>query len=259
MLTRTCKKFFVFVNKIQRFQKADRHMKDVFNIPMEYSFFSHFPSDFKIFFHNHFPGYANKLYLKWFMSHLKDYLNERLLFAHVYWCRRNTNDPYGCKICLPVYRCKIMDSTEPNTQAVFSLISYGRWDEEFVKIFENEDYYSTQINKSFKSCPPRDFVHCYNQLLNYFAKIGVRIFLNLGKRYFFFSKFEQKFFYDGYLEQTRYLFSSITSNVRKSYIKSAVEYLVPVRDYDSTYFIVSNNYYIQYLKKRKQKCRCERS
>ena len=102
-----------------------------------------------------------------------------------------------------------------------SLISYGCWDEQFIKIFQNCDYYSNDQNEWYRNCPPREFVYCYNLLLNYFAKIGVRIYMNVGKKYLFFSKFKEKFFYDRFLEHTRYLFSSIISNVRKAYIKTA--------------------------------------
>ena len=225
MLSRTCKRFFALVNGIERFKKAESHLKNVFNIKAEYSFFAHFRSEFKILFHNHFSGYINSLHLKWFMSIVLEQLNERLLFAHVYWCRRNSNDEFSCQYCRPVRRCKIFDYTESNTVAVFSLISYGRWDEDFIKIFENDNYYSPEINKMYKSCQPRDFIWCYNQLLNYFVKITVRIFINIGKKHLFFSKFNQKFFYDSYLEQTRYLFSSVISNLRKTYIKGAVEKL----------------------------------
>ena len=253
MLSRTCKRFFVLVIGIERFKKAEFHMKNVFNMKAEYSFFAHFRSEFKFLFCNHFSGYANFLHLKWFMSIFLEQLNERLLFAHVYWCRRNSNDEFSCQYCRPVRRCMTFDYTESNTVAVFSLKSYGRWDEDFIKFFENDNYYSPEINKMYKSCLPRDFIWCYNQLLNYFAKIAVRIFINIGKKHLFFSKFNQKFFYDCYLEQTRYLFSSVISNFRKTYIKEAVEKLVPFRDYDSTYLIICNNYYIQYKKQKSNK------
>ena len=135
MFSRTCKRFFEVVNRIDRFKKAESHMLRVFNLLTELSVFAHFPSEFKIMFHNHFAGYANALHLKWFMKYLEEHLNKRLLFAHVYWCRRNSNEEFCCKYCIPVKRCKILDYTEANTLAVFSLISYGRWDEQFIKIF----------------------------------------------------------------------------------------------------------------------------
>ena len=188
MFSRTCKRFFALVNRIERFQKAESHMKRVFCMQSEYAFFAHFRSEFMILFLNHFAGYANSLHLKWFMRFITDHLNERMLFAHVYWCRRNSNDIFGCRYCMPVHRCKILDYTEENTQSVFCLNSYGRWDKDFIKIFQDDDFYTSEQNKAYKSCPQRDFVYCYNQLLNYFAKIAVRIYLNIGKKYLFFFK-----------------------------------------------------------------------
>ena len=251
-MSRTCKKFFTLVNKLSRFRIYEAHMKEVFIMKNDYLFFSDFRSSFKVFFLNHFGGYANYLHMKWFLSIIYEHLNERVLFAHVYFCRRNSNDPFSCEYCRPVPRCKIFDDDEWKTVAHYSLITYGRWDESFVHIFENEDFYTPDINRFYKSCPSRDFIWCYNQLLNYFAKISVRIFLNIGKNYLFFSRFKQKFFYDGYVENARGLFKGIVENLSKSYLKAAVKNLVPIRDYDPTYLIISNIPYVNYKQEKKR-------
>ena len=190
--------------------------------------------------------------MKWFLSIIYKHLNERVLFAHVYFCRGNSNDPFSCEYCRPVPRCKIFDDDEWKTVAHYSLITYGRWDKSFVRIFENEDFYTPDINRFYKSCPSRDFIWCYNQLLNYFAKISVRIFLNIGNNYLFFSRFKQKFFYDGYVENARGLFKGIVENLSKSYLKAAVKNLVPMRDYDPTYHIISNIPYVKYKQEKKR-------
>ena len=112
------------------------------------------------------------------------------------------------------------------------------------------------MNILHRHCPPKDVIYCYNQLLNYFGKIAVGVYMNLGKRYIFIGNFKQKFFYEKYIEQGRYLFSSIALlNVKKAYIKTAVRSLVPVAHYDPSY-LISNIPYIQYLKKKKTICLC---
>ena len=198
-----------------------------------------------------YPSYANKLYLKWFLSYFKEQLNERFLFGHFCWCRRNTNDKYSCKFCIPVERCFKPDYGEINTTGIYSLNSYGRWNENFTNFFQNLHYYSNDMNILHRHCPPKDVIYCYNQLLNYFGKIAVGVYMNLGKRYIFIGNFKQKFFYEKYIEQSRYLFSSIVLNVKKAYIKTAVRSLVPVAHYDPSYLIISNIPYIQYPKKKK--------
>ena len=105
------------------------------------------------------------------------------------------------------------------------------------------------MNILHRHCPPKDVI-CYNQLLNYFGKIAVRVYMNLRKRYIFIGKFKQKFFYEKYMEQSRCLFSSIVLNVKRAYIKTVVRSLVPVAHYDPSYFMISNIPYIQYLKKK---------
>ena len=157
--------------------------------------------------------------MQWFLSIIYEHLNKRVLFAHVYFCRRNSNDPFSWKYCSPVPRCKIFDYSEHKTISKYSLSTYGRWDENFINIFENEDFYSPEINRSYKSCPPRDFKWCYNQLLNYFAKIAVRIFLNIGRNHLFFSRYNQKTFYDGYVENIRTLFKNIALHKIPDYQK----------------------------------------
>ena len=250
-MSRTCKKFLTMVNKLSRFRNYEAHMKQVFIMKTDHLFFADFRSRFKIFFLNHFSGYANYLHMKWFLSILYEQLNERVLFAHVYFCRRNSNDPFSCEYWRAVPQCKIFDNDEYKTIAHYSLITYGRWDENFVRIFQNEDFYSSDINRMYKACPSRDFIWCYNQLLNYFAKISVRIFLNIGKNHLLFSRFKQKFFYDGYVENSRNLFKSIVDNLSKSYLKAAVARLVPIRDYDPMYLVICNIPYVKYKQKKK--------
>ena len=250
MMSRTCKKFFTMVNGLSRFKNYEKHMKQVFIMKTDLHFFANFQSNFKIFFLNHFSGYANYLQMQWFLSIIYEHLNERVLFAHVYFCRRNSNDPFSCKYCSPVQRCKIFDYSEHKTISKYSLSTYGRWDENFINIFENEDFYSIEINRSYKSCPPRDFIWCYNQLLNYFAKIAVRIFLNIGRRHLFFSRYNQKNFYDGYVENIRALFKNIVENLRKTYLKEAVVKLVPIRDYEPMHLVICNTAYVKFKEKK---------
>ena len=217
-------------------------------------FFQHFQVKLIFFFHKHFPNYIDSIYLQWFLSYLEDNLHERSIFGHLYWCMRNSNDPYSCKICCNVTKCSIFDYSENSTVGIYGLCSYKRWDEDFAKIFEDDEYYTIRQNMCFKNCPPRYAIYSYNQLLNYFGKISIRIFLNTGKNYFFFGKYKQRFVYQEYLNHTKKLWRNIISATRKVYIKEALNRLMPYRDYDATYLIICNSCYIQYLKS-KEKCK----
>ena len=50
MFGRTCKRFFCLVKKMKRFTKAEQHLSQVWQIPMEYGFLSTFPSEINFFF-----------------------------------------------------------------------------------------------------------------------------------------------------------------------------------------------------------------
>ena len=167
--------------------------------------------------------------------------------------KKNSNNMLVCKFCQPVKRCMIFDKSEADMRYKYELTSYGRWNEEFIQIFQNKDYFTNSLNLKYKSCPRREIIYSYNQLINYFAVIATRVYFNLGKHFLFFSRYKQKFLYDNYLEQSKYLFSSIVKNVRKAYARSAVRYLRPVTDYDPTYFIISNALYVLYLKEKENK------
>ena len=184
------------------------------------------------------------------MSYFKEQLNERFLFGQFSGVEEvpTTNIPVSFAFLLKDVLNSIM--VKLNTTGIYSFNSYGRWNENFIKIFQNLDYYSNDMNILHRHCPPKDVIYCYNQLVNYFGKIAVRVYMNLGERYIFIEKFKQKFFYEKYREQSRCLSSSIVLNVKKAYIKTAVRSLVPVAHYDPSYLIISNIPYIQYLKKR---------
>ena len=83
------------------------------------------------------------------------------------------------------------------------------------------------------------------------SEISVRIFLNIGKKHLFFSRFNQKVFYDGYVENIRTLFSNVVDNLRKTYLKEAAEKLVPIRDYQPMYLVICNIPYVKFKNEEK--------
>ena len=135
LLARTCKRLNILINSLGFMKRAGRHLADVFVIPMDHAFLMLFAKDFTRHFNKHWSGYANNLYLKYFLSICQEQLNERILFGHLYWCVRNSTNKYYYKFCCPVTRCMIFDTSEDDMCYKYELVSYKRWDEKFLKIF----------------------------------------------------------------------------------------------------------------------------
>ena len=129
----------------------------------------------------------------------------------------------------------------------YQLFTYSRWDEKIVKIFKDEVYFSDNFNFKYKGCFPIEIVYSHNQLINFFAVVAVRIYFNIGKKYFFVRQFRQKHLYNYFLQQSRKLFSAVIKNVRKRYVSEAVSYLTLVRDYDPAYLKITNTFYMHYI------------
>ena len=182
---------------------------------------------------------------------IKGHLTSRFIVGHLYWCQRSTNLENYCKFCSLVRRCFILDKSEEDTRYLSSLYHYQKYDEHHERVFRNNDYFSKELNLIHRNCESFEHVYSYNQLINLFGIISVRVFLNIGKNYFFVGRFKQGYMYNYFLSWTRRLFYRISQNISKQYCSNAILHLKPIRDYNPMYLKISNVPYIDYLEKEK--------
>ena len=251
LLGRTCKRLHSLIRSSDFIKRAEEHLADVFVIPVERLFSDTFVSEFRRYFLNQYRDLHNVLYLKYFLSLCKDQLTSRLIFEHLYWCRRSSYK-YSCKYCCPVKRCLILDENEDHMRYRYLLFHYSRWDEKIIKIFKDEAFFSDDFNLKYKSCYPIEIIYSYNQLMNFFGVIGVRIYFNIGKKHIFIRQFRQKHLYNCFLQFSRKLFSAIIESVKKHYVSNVVRLLRPVRDYDPTHLKITNTFYMRNIGKKWQ-------
>ena len=67
LFARTCKKFNSLINSSGFIKRAERHLADVFVVPMEQMFIEPFIDDFSGFFKKHWKDIDNVFYLKYFL------------------------------------------------------------------------------------------------------------------------------------------------------------------------------------------------
>ena len=254
---RSCKRFFRLANDCTFLKRANKHFSNCFVLPIEDDFTREFCSAFEKHFKKHYTNLDNILYLKYFLSIIKEHLNGRFIFGHVYWCQRSTNLRKYCKFCCPVRRCWVLDRSEADTRYINQLYHYQRYDEHHENLFQNNDYFSKDLNLEFKKCEYFEYIYSYNQLLNFFGIVSVRIFLNIGKNYFFLGKMKQGHMYNYYMFWVSRIFNCVAKALSKQYCSTAIHHLRPVRGYDPSYLKISNSWYIDFLEKKK--CICEHS
>ena len=228
-------------------KRAAKHLSDIFIVPIENDFGREFCAAFENYFRQHYMDSENILYMKYFLAIVREHMTSRFVFGHLYWCQRISNLKNQCKFCRLVKRCYILDKSEYDQRYYYVLYHYQRYDEHSERIFEENDFFSKDLNQTFKKCQPFEFVYSYNQLVNLFGVIAARLFFNIGKNYFFVGRFKQEHLYKYFLSWSKRLFASVCKNVSKQYISNAIHYLTPIRDYDPTYLKISNVSYIDYI------------
>ena len=88
-----------------------------------------------------------------------------------------------------------------------------------------------------KKCNYFENVYTPTQLINLFGVVACRLYLNLGKKYFFVGKLKDNSFQYAYCsKQTKKLFDFVCQNINYRYADYAVHNYKPFVDYDSYYF-----------------------
>ena len=182
---RTCKRFFALINNQEFMKRCDRHQRDIFIMRIERDFTRDFCSAFDKFFRKHYNDYDHILHMRFFLSIVREHLNSRFIFGHLYWCKRSTNLTNFCEFCCQVRRCYVYDKSETETRYAYGLYHHQAYNEHHESIFINDDFFSKDLNIIHKQCDYFEHIYDYNQLINLFGIIAVRIFFNISKKFFF--------------------------------------------------------------------------
>ena len=222
-------------------RRAQRHL-NIFIVPIENEFGREFCPAFENYFRRHCSDLSNILYMKYLLAIVREHLTSRFVFGRLYWCKRSTNLKNQCKFCCLVKRCYILDKSESDSRYYYVLYHYQTYNEHHERIFEDNDFFSKDLNKTCKNCEPIEHVYSYNQLINLFGVIAP-----IGKNYFFLGIFKQEHIYKFFLLWSKRLFAAICKNISKQYVTNAIHHIIPVRDYDPKYLRISNVPYIDYI------------
>ena len=144
--------------------------------------------------------------MKYFLSIIKEHLTSRFIFGHIYWCRRSTNLTNYCKFCCQIRRCFILDKSENDTKYCYWLYYNTNYNQHHERIFQDNDFFSKDLNKIYKKCEHFEYVYSHNQLINFFGIVSVRIFLNIKKNYFFVGRMKQGYMYNFFIFWSQKLF-----------------------------------------------------
>ena len=83
-----------------------------------------------------------------------------------------------------------------------------------------------------------------------FGVIACRILLNLAKKNFFIGCMNNGHFYTYFAKWTKKLFDFTCNNISTMYANHGISNLRHVSDYDSLYFKVFNQKYVDYLEQK---------
>ena len=187
----------------------------------------------------------DKLYLKYFISILKQELLPKKIAAHLFWCQRDYSFfRENCKLCSQVIR--FYDQIPE--RYLYAENFADLWNVEIQDVYYKKIFYKVQDGR-FK-WHYFENINSKIQLVNLFGVIAVRIFFNLSKKYIFLTQFKQKeLLYKYFIDESKILFSAVCRSIDINYVESLFKEIKPFVDYNSTYLKIPNSFYTKYLEK----------
>ena len=130
---------------------------------------------------------CDRLYLANFIYQIKKNLSCRFIYGHLFWCQRKSVLKSSCKLCTQVFEWE-GDSKD----YLWYTRDYNDFYRHKEKVFCSNSYLQESNRNKNEKC--EYFENAYNlvQLINIFGVISCRVFLNLGKRYFFVGQMNDK-------------------------------------------------------------------
>ena len=206
-----------------------------------YDFVSDLIHKFTLMYYHKYHYKCDRLYLANFIYQIKEHLSCRFIYACLFW-RQRKSVFNSCRLCAQVFEWE-GDSKD----YLWYTRDYNDLYRHKEKLFFSNPYLQASNRKENEKC--EYFENAYNpvQLVNIFGVISCRIFLNLGKRYFFVGRMNDKKVYRYYFRWTKKLFDFTCNNINIEYAKCAILNFKATVDYDPCYFKIVNKRYIDYL------------
>ena len=223
-LSETCRRFYNLIKNKLASKRFEELLKNIYSNPREINdtveefncrakFYDIEPSD--------------KLYLKYFISILKQELLPKKITAHLFWCQRNYSlFREDCNLCSQVIRFY----NEIPEKYLFAENFADLWNGEIQDVFYEKLHYRVQDGRF--TCQHFENINSKLQLVNLFGIIVVRIFFNLSKKFF--------------IDESKIIFLAVGRSININYVESLLKEIKPFVDYDSTYLKIPNSFYITY-------------
>ena len=141
-------KYFSYADSIQFGRTCKRFFAEEFMKRCDRDFCSAFDK----FFRTHYNDYDNILHMRFSLSIIREHLNSRFIFGHLYWCKRSTNLTNFCEFCCQVRRCYAYDKSETETRYAYGLYHHQAYNQHHKSIFINDNFFSKDLNIIHKQC-----------------------------------------------------------------------------------------------------------
>ena len=159
------------------------------------------------------------LYFANFKHQIKLHLSRRFIFGHFFWCQRKGTLHSQCDKCVKTFQWH----SESKDYLWYSR-NYSDNFRHNESVFSEDTYtYLNDMLNVNKKCNYFENVYMPTQLINIFGVVACRLYLNLGKKYFFVGKLKDNSYqYANYPKQTKQLFDFVCHNINYRYADYAV-------------------------------------
>ena len=201
-LSETCRRFYNLIKNKLASKRFEKLFKNIYSNPRE---INDIVEEFNCRAKFYDIETSDKLYLKYFISILKQELLPKKITAHLFWCHRNYSlFREDCKLCSQVIRFY----DEIPEKYLFAENFADIWNVEIQDVFYEKLHYRVQDGRF--TCQHFENINSKLQLVNLFGIIAVRIFFNLSKKYIFLTQFKQKeLLYKFFIDESKIMFLAV--------------------------------------------------
>ena len=170
--------------------------------------------NFTLFFYHVYHYNCDRLYFANFKHQIKLHLSRRFIFGHFFWCQRKGILNSQCDKCVKTFQWH----SESKDYLWYSR-DYSDYFRHNKSVFSEDAYtYLNDMLNVNKKCNYFENVYTPTQIINLFGVVACRLYLNLGKKYFFVGKLKDNSYqYAYYSKQTKKLFDFVCHNINYRY------------------------------------------
>ena len=129
------------------------------------------------------------------------------------------------------------------------------WTEHFSEIFCSTKFFCKESNDKLGTCQYFESINNPTEVVNMFASVTIRIFLNLSKEILLRNVAPNSIFYHYLAEKTSEIFNFVCANVNMGYACVAFDDFKPYIDYNASSLKIVNCQYFHYIKRREKKAK----